>query len=197
MEPELTRPGFLASYFDAMKDRARIKGWRAVVPYWLFIGAAFGVALAAYLPAELWTSQQNWQVIVAMYAAMVTINGLLLALSWSAFARIHELIVSSDDFTVFLRQARLFNTYIFYIDYVQFAQIVALIITGSSMFISIIPMGNILWQKGLLAWSIMSSVYAIKYAVNAVTVMHDLVWQKAVFLEHEAEHQRKVVRLNQ
>jgi hypothetical protein len=111
MEPEYTRPKFLASYFDAMKERAHTKGWRGVIPIWLIVGFAAGGAASTCLPDALWTEQNNWQVIVALYAANVTINGLLLALSWGAFSRIHGLLVSSSEFAIFLRRAKLFSGY--------------------------------------------------------------------------------------
>src|SRR6185437_10675549 len=128
---EFTRPRFLASYFDAMKERARDEGWRAIVPYWLIVGGVAGAGICVSLPKELWNTS-NWQTIIAVYAALLTINGLLLALSWSAFARVHELLVSSAEFVVFLRRAKLFNGYLFYIDWVHAAQIIALLVSAAA-----------------------------------------------------------------
>ena len=195
METEFTRPGFLASYFDAMKDRARSMGWRALIPYWGIIGTCIGTAIVYFLPGELWTEKQNWQVIVAIYAAMVTINGLLLALSWSAFARVHELLVSSAEFAVFLRRAKLFNGYLFYIDWVQAAQLFALVVSASAMFSSLVQEVGVAWHRVILAVCIAASIYAVRFAVNAVTVMHDLVWQRAIFEEQEVQNRGKVVNL--
>src|SRR5688572_9166372 len=138
MEPDFQRPKFLASYFDAMKDGVHSKSWRAIVPVWLVVGFGAGAACVVCLPDKLWTDPVNWQVIVAMYAAMVTVNGLLLALSWGAFSRIHDLLVSSAEFAIFLRRAKLFNKYLFYIDWVHGAQLVALIVAAGAMFSSIV-----------------------------------------------------------
>jgi hypothetical protein len=193
METEFTRPKFLASYFEAMKERASKTGWRALVPVWLGVGIGAGFAASWCLPDKLWTDPQNWQVIVGMYAAMVTINGLLLALSWGAFARIHELLVSSAEFAVFLRRAKLFNGYLFYVDWVQAAQLLALIASAGAMFSSIIAVIPVLGHKLILTASIGVSIYAIRYAVNAVTMMHDLVWQRAIFEEQELANKHKVV----
>jgi hypothetical protein len=195
METEYTRPGFLASYFDAMKERAHADGWRVIIPIWLFIGAAFGAALTYFLPSTLWTDTQQWQIIIAIYAAMVTINGLLLALSWGAFARIHGLLVASGEFSVFLKRVKLFKKYLFYIDWVQAAQLIALIVSGVSLFTALIPSIPPLAHKIILGCSIALTAYAIRYAVNAVTMMHDLVWQKAIFDEQEMEEKQKVVKL--
>lgn len=192
---EYTRPGFLASYFDAMRDRAHEDGWRAVLPLWAVIGCALGSILTYYLPSELWSDRQQWQTIIAIYAAMVTINGLLLALSWSAFARIHELLVASAEFSQFLRQINLFKKYLFYIDWVQAAQLLAMIVSGIGLFTSVVSKIPLLGHRIILAISIAVTVYAIRYAVNAVTVMHDLVWQKAIFDEQDLDERQKVVKL--
>lgn len=195
METDFTRPGFLSSYFDAMKERAHTEGWRAVVPVWLIISAAVAAGMVYYLPDELWSDKVNWQVIVAIYAALVTINGLLLALSWSAFARIHELLVSSAEFAVFLRRAKLFNHYLFYIDWVQAAQLLALLVSAGAMFTSIVQQIPLWCHRAILAASIAVTIYAIRYAVNAVTITHDLVWQRAIFEEQELTNRGRVVAL--
>jgi hypothetical protein len=196
MEPEYARPKFLASYFDAMKERAHAKGWRGIIPVWLIIGFGAGAASSVCLPDALWTDTANWQVIVGLYATDVTINGLLLALSWGAFARIHELLVSSSEFAIFLRRAKLFNGYLFYIDWVQGAQLLALLVAGAAMFSSLVPSIPVIAHKMILATSIAFSIYAIRYAVNAVTMMHNLVWQRAVFEEQEQLHAGKVVGMS-
>jgi hypothetical protein len=192
METEYLRPGFLASYFDAMKQRAREHGWRAIIPYWVIVGGAVGAALAYFQPEEEW---KNVEIIVPVYVGVVTINGLLLALSWSAFSRIHELIVSSAGFSTFLRRANLFNTYIFYIDYVHVAQLLALVISGGALLTCTIHSIPLLWARIIFAACVAATIYAIRYAVNAVTVMHDLVWQKSIFEEQEEEAVRKVVKI--
>jgi hypothetical protein len=196
MENEFTRPRFLASYFEVMKERAAAEGWRAVLPYWVLIGATTGAVIVHFLPAELWSDKQNWAVVIAIYAAMVVINGLLLALSWSAFARVHELLVSSAEFAVFLRRAKLFNSYLFYIDWVHAAQLLALVVSAGAMFSSLIQQIPLLGHRMIMVACIASSIYAIRYAVNAVTMMHDLVWQRAIFEEQEIANSGKVVSLS-
>jgi hypothetical protein len=47
----------------------------------------------------------------------------------------------------------------------------------------------------ILAISIGLTIYAIRYATNAVTMMHDLVWQKAIFEEDERESRTRVVAM--
>ena len=195
METRYTRPSFLTSYFGAMKDRADSEGWRALIPVWIIISASLGYLAAYVLPDDLWLKDTNWQTIIAIYAALITMNGLLLALSWSAFSRIHEVMVSSADFAVFLRQAKLFDKYLFYIDWIQGAQLVALIVSGAAMFSSIVNGMPLIGHRLALAMSVGSSIYAIRFAANAVTVMHDLVWQRAVFDEQEATERAKIVTL--
>jgi len=186
METEYQRPRFLASYFEAMKAGVQSRGIWAVFPTWILVGFGAGAAAVVCLPRELWTDKANWQVIVAIYAAMVTVNGLLLALSWGAFSRIHDQLVSTPGFAIFLRRANLFNGYLFYVDWVHTAQLIALVVTAGAMFSSVVQSIPVLGHRVILASSIGFSIYAIRYAVNAVTMMHNLVWQRAVFEEQES-----------
>jgi hypothetical protein len=191
MEAEYLRPGFLASYFEEMRQKAREHGWRAIIPYWAIIGGAIGSLTAYFQPNEIWLHPDT---AVTIFVGMVTINGLLLALCWGAFARIHELIVSSPGFSSFLRQANLFNTYLFHIDYVQATQLLAVSVSGTALLTATISSIPTLWLRVLLAATIATTIYAIKYAANTVTVMHDLVWQKAKFEELEQDDQKKTVK---
>lgn len=179
-----------------MKIGVQTRGIIAVIPVWLFVGFGVGTATATYLPNELWTDKQSWQIIVAIYAAMLTVNGLLLALSWGAFSRIHEQLVSTSEFAMFLRRAKLFNGYLFYVDWVHAAQLAALLVAAGGLFSSIITVVPTWAHKATLASSIGFSIYAIRYAVNAVTMMHNLVWQRAVFEEQERASPSNVVGLN-
>lgn len=192
METKFTRPGFLAAYFGAMTDRANAEGWSALIPVWLLVSGCVGCFAVYFLPDDLW-STQNWQTIIAVYAALITMNGLLLALSWSAFSRIHDLMISSVDFAIFLRQAKLFEKYLFYIDWIQASQLLALIVSAASMFSSISTGMPIIAHRVVLGCSVAFSFYAIRFAANAVTVMHDLVWQRSIFEEQEAEERSKIV----
>jgi hypothetical protein len=196
MATEYQRPKFLASYFEAMKVGVQTRGVIAIIPVWLLIGFSAGAASAIPLPSELWTDKQNWQVIVAIYAAMLTVNGLLLALSWGAFSRIHEQLVSTSEFAIFLKRTKLFNNYLFYVDWVHIAQLFALLFCAAAMFSSVIIAIPMSVHKAILGISIGFSIYAIRYAVNAVTMMHDLVWQRAVFEEQEHANPSNVVGLN-
>ena len=98
---------------------------------------------------------------------------------------------------MFLRRANLFNTYIFYIDYVQAAQLLALLLSGAALLTANIHLIPIFWSRVIFAATIAATIYAIKYAVNAVTVMHNLVWQKSIFEEQEEDATRKVVKMSQ
>jgi hypothetical protein len=196
METDFTRPSFLASYFGVMTERARADGWWSVVPGWGIFAVVAGTGAVYFLPKELWTETQNWQAIIAVYAAIVTINGLLLALSWSAFARIHDLLVSSPEFAVLLRRSKLFNGYLFYVDWVQAAQTWALLVGAAGMFSSVVAKIPLLGHRIILAYSVATTVYAIRSAANAVTVTHDLIWQRAIFEEQELESKGKVVSIS-
>jgi hypothetical protein len=190
MENEAIRPSFLASYFEALREKAAKRKLASMLPVWLFFFILLGAAISWHIPSELWLEKNNWQTSVAMYAAVLTFNGLMLALSWSAFSRIHEAILSSPGFSLFLRQEKLLNTYLFYIDYVHVAQVVAVCVSAVAMFTLVMELPNVIWHRAIAATTIGLSGYAIKYAINAVVVMHDLVWQRAIF-EGEIEEPKK------
>lgn len=126
----------------------------------------------------------------------MTVNGIILAISWSAFSRIHDAILSAPGFSHFLREEKLLNGYFHYIDYVHVAQVVAVLVTGLTLF-SVFFIGlEIVFLRVLLAASVGFTLYAIKTAISVVIVMHDLVWQKSIFEEDQLARQNsgKVVR---
>lgn len=184
----------MASYFEAMSERVRESKW-AIVPVWLAVGMLIGAVPSYFMPGSFFTEAQ-WQVSAGLYGAILTVNGLILAISWNAFSRIHDSIISSSGFSSWLRKEKLLNTYLFYIDYVQVTQLIALFASAAALFSILIDLPSELWDRAILAVSLGLSIYAVKYAVNAVTVMHDLVWQKSIFEEQEeAAKSNKLVRL--
>lgn len=173
-----SRPRFTRAYIDSIGKSFDERGFWALFPYWLLSCVAIGWLTAYYMPSDFW-EKGNQAVSVVVYTGILTINGLILALSWSAFARIHECI-TGDDFGAYLMETDLLIGYLVYIGYVHAAQIVAIIVSavGLMMLLYSVPL---VAQHIAFAAMLAFSVYAIKQAANSVTVMHDLIWQKSIF----------------
>jgi hypothetical protein len=182
MTEKLERPQFLPSFFSAMAERAESKTiWRMfVVPV---IAAAVSAGSAYYVPAVFW-SDGKWDVAATVYTGILTLNGLILALSWSAFSRIYESI-SAPKFCSFLRRNGLLNKYIVTISFIHGLQLLAVIASGVGLVILLISIPYLIVDRILFGMMMFSSVYAIQQAASAVAIMNDLLWQKSIFDEHQ------------
>jgi hypothetical protein len=130
------------------------------------------------MPPAFW-GHESQPVSVVVYTGILTINGLMLALSWSAFSRIHESI-SGDRFGAYLMEKNLIGDYIVYIGYVHAAQVISVIASAAGLIILLYDT-RVIFDMIAFAVVLALSIYAMKQAANSVTIMHDLIWQKAIF----------------
>jgi hypothetical protein len=182
MGNEYQRPRFLPLLFKTLGGEVDSRGFRAVVPIWIVVCLAIGIGVAFVLPDRFWLNN-NLSTSLTLYSVIITINGLILALSWNAFSRIHDSIVSSPGFSLFLREETLLDGYLLYVDYVHAAQLIALFSSFVSVVVLLIDISSIMYDRIVFGASIGLSIYAIKKAVDVVIVMHDLIWHKAIFEE--------------
>ena len=180
------RPKFLTSYLEALRESAKLRGWYAVFPIWIVGSLSVGFGVAYFVPTEFWLNSK-WDVSTAVYAGILTFNGLVLALSWSAFSKIYE-IIGSAGFCGYLKKNNLLNGYILYVGYVNAAQTVAVTVSGAALIVTLLEFGIIWVDKSILAIVIAATIYAIKQASSAISGMHDLIWQKAIFDEGVEEY---------
>ena len=132
--------------------------------------------------------------VIALYVGILVLNGLILALSWSAFSRIFESI-SDGEFCSYLMEGNLLNGYIFYVEYLNLTQIISLICTSVAIlsFITSILSENA--DRVFFGIMITVSAYSIRTGYSAITVMNDLIWQKGIFDSHTKETRKKVVSI--
>lgn len=117
------RPTFLELWLDDLRGDLARYGARKLVPWRFFACCAVGVIVALLVPTDhFW---EKPEISVVFFTAAVTINGLLLALSWGSFAKIYEL-ASAPEMASFLRRHGLLNSYIFHVDFIHTAQVCAL-----------------------------------------------------------------------
>jgi hypothetical protein len=179
------RPSFIEAWLADLQDDVRRYGKRKLVPWAAIVSCTIGAGVALLVPAEhFWAKPE---VSVVFFTAAVTINGLLLALSWGSFAKIYEL-ASEPSMAAFLRRHNLLNTYIFHVDFIHYAQVAALSCSGVALILCVVGhlpdtisdyVSLLVLQKISMAMAVASSIYALKYALGAVRLMQDLVWNSA------------------
>lgn len=179
------RPRFLSLLLGEIREDVDRDGVRALIPWWMISFAALGAVAAWRTPADFF-ADWSWSVSVTFYGALLTFNGLLLALSWQAFSRIQSSICS-PGFSSFLRQKNLLSGYLFFIDYIHLAQVFAVVASALGLAAILITDLPILVQRVLFGAALGTSAYAVKQAFGAVRLMHDLVWYHAAYDEAAAE----------
>lgn len=181
MTERLERPGFLPSFFGAMAERAESKTlWRMFVVPSLAAAAAAGVA--CFVPAAFW-ADARLDVATTVYTGILTFNGLILALSWSAFSRIHEMI-GAPKFCAFLRRNGLLNKYIVTVSFIHGLQLFAVVASAVGLIALLLSVPYLIIDRILFGVMTFGSIWAVQQASTAVGIMHDLLWQKALFDEH-------------
>lgn len=179
------RPSFIEAWLADLQDDVRRYGKRKLVPSAAIVSSVIGICVALLVPEDhFWAKPE---ISVVFFTAAVTINGLLLALSLGSFAKIYEL-ASEPAMAAFLRRHNLLNTYIFHVDFIHYAQVVAVSCSGVALVLCVVGhlphalaeyLSILVLQKISLAACIASSIYALKYALGAVHIMQDLVWHSA------------------
>src|ERR1700685_2046801 len=111
MANNLQRPKFLPSLFKTIGTTLEARGALRSAPWWLLACCATGGLTSYLIPRDFY---DRLEISVVVYVGILTLNALILALSWSAFARIHELL-TGDRFSSYLLEAGLLNDYIVYI----------------------------------------------------------------------------------
>ncbi|MCJ2093222.1 hypothetical protein MKK67_12080 [Methylobacterium sp. J-072] len=89
----------------------------------------------------------------------------------------------------------MFKIYLYQTSYVQAAQIVAVVLSGAGLLALAVanpPSGLNEW---LFIVVVASTGYALKEAVGAVTILHDLIWYRSIFDAHQEQQASNVTRL--
>jgi hypothetical protein len=193
MPNEFERPSFLKSYLESLSKSVDRRGWFAVFPYWVHACLLVGVGAAYRIPVDFWDAKA-FDVSVPVYVGILTFNGLMLALSWGAFSRIYDSL-GEPGFRGFLRKYNLMSPYIVYVEYVNITQIVAIGFSFSGMIILLFKLSDPIYNQIMFALMVASSIYAMKQASAAVTIMHDLAWQQGAFDELPPADADKVVKI--
>jgi len=147
---------FLKSWLQDLSDSLD-DGWYNIIPFWLLLCIFIGGTTAYFMPDDFWTRRRDNASVV--YAAILTMNGIILALSWGAFAKIYETI-GTPHFSTFLKENGVLDKFLFFVSFED---------------------ADLRWQRVALGATIGFGMYAVKQAAGSVTVMHDLIRYRAIF----------------
>lgn len=168
---------FLKSWLQDLSDSLD-DGWYNIVPFWLLLCIFIGGTTAYFMPDDFWTRRRDNASVV--YAAILTMNGIILALSWGAFAKIYETI-GTPHFSTFLKENGVLDKFLFFVSYVHTSQILALSVSAIALMVTQFEDADLRWQRVALGATIGFGMYAVKQAAGSVTVMHDLIRYRAIF----------------
>lgn len=174
----MTRPTFLKSLLDSWQLSLSLGRERDLFPFWILAAIALGTSVVWFVPESFWSKGER-ATVISIFSAMVTFNGILLALCWSAFGKVYE-IIGSGAFAAHLRKHNLLNHYLVFVGYCHFSQVLAISMTALAIFSLWLPFAP--WfVRSIFVAAIASTAYAVRQGVATSTVMQDLIWEKSNF----------------
>jgi hypothetical protein len=173
------RPKFLPSFFHLLSDEIERSGIFALIPYAFIVSVGIGTGVAFLIPKTFW-GEAGWAVSTVVYTGVLTLNGLILALGWNAFGRVYDTLFRGE-FAAYMAEKELLNPYLVHIGVMHWAQVAAVLASGVALVAVLIAETPAWAQRALFGLTVATTVYAIKQAVSAISMMNDLVWQAGVF----------------
>ena len=171
---------FIETLLDEAKSDFRKRGVRALVPWYLVLSVIAGATIVFFVPRDFY-GQINQDVSATMYAGILAFNAITLALSWSAIAKVLE-IITQKDFSTFLRNNGLVSIYRFYVELVHGTQIVAAFVSLMAMLILMVGSAvPDLVHQCLLGATITFTLYAVRWSHGAAQIANDLIFQYSKF----------------
>jgi hypothetical protein len=172
----MPRPSFAASYAKAFAIAAKKRGWRAYLPLRQILSLTLGAAAAYFMPQVFWLDEK-WEVSAAVMGGMLAFNGLLLAIGWSAFSKIHD-IISEPEFSAFLKRYDILDIHMMFVDGTHFALAAGALASFAALIGVLLPL-PLLADQILFAITVGTSVNSVTEAFRASEMMNDLIWDKA------------------
>lgn len=175
------QPNFVQAWIKDLSDEVN-DAWYRIIPVWVLLFFGSATAAAYYMPSSFWVNRAGEVVDHAtiLYTAILTLNGIIVALSWSAFGKIYEMI-GAGKFSAFLQKHEVLESYLFLVRYVNVAQMSALVVSMATLIAAQFPQVPLTAQRVLCALALGFGAYAIKQASTAVGVTEDLVRYRAKF----------------
>jgi len=187
---EMKRPEFLKSLLESWQLTLAHGSKIALIPYWILGSAAIGGWLVIELPTSFWDGTKL-DVAVSVMAGLLTFNGIILALCWSAFGKIYE-IIGAGAFCAHLRKHNLLSHYLVFVGWCHGAQVVAICASSFALFALWLPLKTWVVQLAVGA-AVAASAYAVRQGMATSSAMQDLIWSKSEFDQHSAAQAMRAV----
>lgn len=178
----MPKASFPKAFADGLSLAAEKRGWKAYIPFGLTGCGLVAAGIVWHLPEGLW-SAGNRSDLLAIYGGLLAFNGLLLAIGWSAFSRLYELI-GSGPFSKFLKRNGLLNFHILFIEIAQTALVLSSLASGFGLFSVWLPFAT-LSDRFILGIAIMLTCYAILKALQSTRAMNEILWEAADFQDDQ------------
>lgn len=176
---DFERPGFVSSVLQMWSDEVKENGLKSLIPYWLFCVLAVGSGAGYIVPDEFWQNAR-WDISTAVFAGILTFNGLVLALGWGAFSRIYDVILRGN-FGAYLANNNLLNDYLVHINFIHLFQILSICASAVGLVFVLVDSVPLWLDRVVFGATVALTAYGIKQSVDAVTAMNDLVWLSSVY----------------
>lgn len=173
----MTRPKFSVSLAKGLSIAAKHRGWKAYIPTWIIISLGVGIFAANQAPAKIWN--KDYATGIAIYSGLLTFNGILMAVGWTSFAKIYE-VIGRGEFGKFLRRNDTLDMHLLYIDIAQYSLLFATLTSAISLIITPMPVIDLV-NRTLLAGSIATTFYAVVKCASVNRAIHDLIWDSSNF----------------
>lgn len=159
------------------------RGWPALIPLTVIASVGAGTLIAYNASPKLWHDMAN---AIALYAAGLAVNAILLAICWAAFSRIMD-ILADEEFGAYMRHIKMAQYYTFYVDFIHLAQMLAVGAMAVGLFSSLV--GGLMFglDRIILGLAIGFSVFAARWATGCVEIMQQLSDYRVKFRQLDAQ----------
>ena len=179
----MARPTFLKSLLDSWQLTLTHGRSRDLIPYWMIASAGSAGWLVYELPATFWDGTKL-DVAISVLSGLLTFNGIILALCWSAFGKIYE-IIGAGAFCAHLRKHNILNHYLHFVSWCHAAQVAAICSSAFALFALWLPF-QVWVMQCAVGFATATSAYAVIQGISTSSAMQDLIWRKSEYDELEA-----------
>jgi hypothetical protein len=171
------RPNFPVTFAKALRVAAEKRGWRAYIPFRQIIAGAIGFGVTWFIPTGTEGFWADKPVAAAVIGGVLVFNGILLGVGWGAFAKIYD-IIGSTDFSDFLKRSHILDIHLMFVGGIHFALASAALVSFATLVGLVLPL-PLIAEQVLFGGMVATSVNGIVEAFRATALMNDLVWGKA------------------
>ena len=171
-------PSLSVTYIKALSAAVQNRGWLAYIPF-SFLSAA-GAALCSFflVPKSFWGATAIGNSIM-IYAGILTFSGILLAVGWSSFAKVYE-ILGRGNLSRMLKNQNLLDVHFMYVSIANFMLTVFVVICAIGL-LSLTVTKPVLLDQIILASICGSGILAITATFNISKFLQQLIWDEIYY----------------